>query len=101
MLANVFNFILSLLASLIQIVVWPINQIIINLLPDFSDKLAFIGENLTTLFTGVTWGLGVIPPVVLTTLLFILSVEIARYSIYISTHVISLVFLIIRRIKFW
>lgn len=101
MLGNIFNYILSILSSLIQIVVWPINQIIINLLPDFSDKLTFIGQNLSTLFTGVTWGLGVIPPVILTTLLFILSIEIVRYHIYISTHIISLIFLIIRRIKFW
>lgn len=101
MLQQIFQFILSLIASLIQVIVWPINQIITALLPDLSDKIVYVSNNLATLFTGFTWGIGLIPPVVVTTLLFIISVEIARYSIFISTHLISKIFLIIRRIKFW
>jgi len=101
MLQQIFQFILSLIASLIQVIVWQINQIITALLPDLSDKIVYVSNNLATLFTGFTWGIGLIPPVVVTTLLFIISVEIARYSIFISTHLISKIFLIIRRIKFW
>ena len=101
MLQSIFQFILSLLASIIQIVVWPINQLITLVLPDLSDKITFVGQNISVLFTGVTWGLGIIPPVVLTTLLFILSIEIVRHTLFISTHVITLIFDLIRRIKFW
>lgn len=101
MVKILFNVILNILASMIQIVIFPLNQIIINLLPNLSDKILEVSNSLSALFTGITWGLGVIPPPILITLLFILSVEIARHTIFVSTHIFSLIFDIIRKIKFW
>lgn len=96
-----FNAILVILTSLIQIVVLPINLLITNTMPDLSEKIIEISNNIETLFTSLTWSLGVVPSSVIATLLFILSVEIARHTIFISTHVITLVLSVIRRIKFW
>ena len=101
MFQNLFNIILSTLASLIQIVLIPINALINVTLPNISGKISELGTNLSLLFTGIGWGLGVVPPVVLATLLFIISVEIARHTIFISTHIISLILDLIQRIKFW
>lgn len=98
---GLFDLILSILASLIQIIILPINLLITSLLPDLSEKILEVSNNIETLFTSLTWALGVVPSSVIVTLLFILSVEIARHTIFVSTHIISLMFNIIRRIKFW
>lgn len=96
-----FNGIISILASLIQIIVYPINAIIVSTLPDLSSKIIEVSNSISSLFVGATWGLGVLPHTLIVTLVFIISVEIAKYSIFISTHIISLILNIIRRIKFW
>lgn len=96
-----FDVVLGVLASLIQIVILPMNLLITNLLPDLSEKILEVSNNIETLFTSLTWALGVVPSSVIVTLLFILSVEIARHTIFVSTHIITLMFNVIRRIKFW
>lgn len=101
MISIFFNFVGSILTSLVRIIVLPINLIITNLMPDLSSKILEVSTNIESLFTSLSWGLGLVPSSVVITLLFILSVEIARYSIYISTYGITLVFDIIKRIKFW
>lgn len=101
MIQTLFNGILNILTSIIQIIVLPINALITSTLPDLSSKITELTNGISTLFTGATWGISVIPHTLLVTLLFIISVEIAKYSIFISTHVISLILNIIKRIKFW
>lgn len=96
-----FNVILGSLASIIQVVCWPTNKAINLALPNLSEKIVEVSENISLLFANGTWALGLIPKTLLITLLFILSVEIARHTIFVSTHVISLIWDIIRRIKFW
>ena len=96
-----FDFILSVLTSLIQIIVLPLNVLITTLLPDISNKILEVSTALNGFFNGITWGLGLLPNSLVATLLFILSVEVARYSIFVSSHVITRIFDIIRRIKFW
>ena len=41
-----FNGITSILANLLSVICWPINQIITGVLPNFSDKLTYITDNL-------------------------------------------------------
>lgn len=101
MFQTLFNIILSILASLIQVIVLPINILVTTLLPDISTKILDLSNSLTTLFSGITWGLGLIPLSIKVTLLFIISVEVARHTIFVSTHVITRIFDIIRRLKFW
>lgn len=101
MLGKIFDFVISMLANLVQVVVWPINQLMTTLIPDISGKITDVVNGIAGLFTGVTWGLGLLPPVVIVTLLFIISVEIARHTIFISTHVLGLILDIIKRLKFW
>lgn len=92
---------LSVLASLIQIIVLPLNLLITSLMPDISDKILELSTTLNGFFNGITWGLGLLPNSLVATLLFIIGVEIARYSIFISSHIITRIFDIIRKIKFW
>ena len=81
-----FNIIFNLLATLIQIVCLPLNAVITSALPDLAPKISNITSTLGQVFQNMQWGLGLIPNVVIETLLFIVSVEIAKHTIYVSTH---------------
>lgn len=101
MFRALFNIILNMLASVIQIIVWPINQLIISTLPDFSSKLTLVSDTMGSVFDSLSWAIGLVPPAIIETLLFIVLVEIAKHTIYISTHALLKVWNVIQKIKFW
>lgn len=101
MFKALFNIILNMIASVIQIIVWPINQIIVNTMPDVSDKILVVTNTLNSVFDAITWGLGLLPPFVIETLLFIVTIEIAKHTIFLSTHVLIKVWNVFQKIKFW
>lgn len=96
-----FDIIINLLATLIQIVLTPINLVITNTLPDLSDKILQVTNGIPNLFSGLYWALGFLPPGVLPVLLFILAVEIAKHTIFISTHTLIKVWNLFQKLKFW
>lgn len=96
-----FNGLTSILANLLSIICWPINQLIINALPDISEKITYITNNLSSVFSGLTWAISILPPVVVSTLLFILTLEVAKHTIFTSTHALIKVWNLIQKIKFW
>lgn len=101
MFKALFTIIINLLASIIQIVVWPINQVIETALPDISDKIVQVTNVFGTVFDCLTWALGTIPPPVTAVLLFIVTVEIAKHTVKISTHTLIKVWNLFQKIKFW
>ncbi len=101
MIQLLFNIIINLIATIIQIIVWPINTIISNLLPDFTSQVGSITNVFNSVFDNITWALGFLPGSVITTLLFIVSVEIVKHTIYISTDKLIKVWNIFQKIKFW
>lgn len=101
MFKALFNIILNLVATLIQIVCLPINLAVAGALPDISDKILSVTNTLNTVFDSITWGLGLIPPIIIETLLFILLVEIAKHTIFVSTHMLIKIWNLIQKIKFW
>lgn len=101
MFTALFNIIINLLATIIQIIVWPINEIIVSTMPDISEKLIFVANAFTSMFTGITWAVGLVPDFVVETLLFILTIEIAKHTIFISTHTLIKVWNVFQKIKFW
>lgn len=101
MFKALFNIIINMIASVIQIIVWPINQIIVNVMPDVSDKILVVTNTLNTVFDAITWGLGLLPPFLVETLLFIVTIEIAKHTIFMSTHMLIKVWNVFQKIKFW
>lgn len=101
MIQAIFRFLINFLATIVQKIVWPINQIIIATLPDISSKINEVTTGFSNLFGGIGWALGLLPPGILPILLFILTVEIAKHTIYISTHVLMKVWTVLQKIKFW
>lgn len=90
-----------MLASVIQIIVWPINSLITSALPDLSSKIEEVTNTLNTVFNSLGWALGLIPEPLLATLTFIIGVEIAKHTIYISSHSLISVWNVLQKIKFW
>lgn len=101
MFKALFNIIINLLATVIQLICWPVNQLITATLPNISDKITQVTSTLSNIFSSITWGLGLLPPIVVETLLFIVTIEIAKHTIYISTHTLIKVWNVLQKIKFW
>lgn len=96
-----FNIIIDLLATLIQLVLFPLNLTITNLLPDLSTKILNVVNNLSHLFDSMTWALELIPSQVIEVLIFILGVEIAKHTIHFSTHALLKIWNLFQKLKFW
>lgn len=96
-----FNIIINMLATLVQIVVWPINQIITAALPDLSAQILNVTNTLNSVFDSITWAIGLIPSPVIVALLFIVGVEIAKHTIFKSTHALLMIWNLFQKLKFW
>ena len=101
MIQAIFRFLMNILATIIQTIVWPINQLVMGALPDISSKIMEVTNSFSSLFGGIGWALGLLPPGILPVLLFILTVEIAKHTIYVSTHTLMKVWTVLQKIKFW
>lgn len=92
---------INLLATLIQIVVLPINTIISTTLPSLSTYIVRVTSAFGSLFNVMQWATGIIPSSLLEVISFILLVEIAKHTIFRSTHMIIKVWNLFQKIKFW
>lgn len=96
-----FDIIINMLATLVQIIVWPINQIITAALPDLSAQILNVTNTLNSVFDSITWALGLVPTPVIVVLLFIVGVEIAKHTIFVSTHNLVKIWNLFQKLKFW
>lgn len=101
LISALFNFVLGLIATVIQIVVSPLNALITSSLPNFADALNGVSQGFNTLFTFFYWILDIIPPTLLFALGFCASVRLAAVVISRSSHTLIRVWNILQKIKFW
>lgn len=101
LISSLFNFILGLLATTIQIIVSPLNTLITNALPDLAQGLTAVGNGIGTLFSIFNWALDLIPPVLLWTFAFCYGLRLAVTTISISTHTLVKVWNVLQKLKFW
>lgn len=101
MFKALLNILINLVATIIQIICWPINSLISAALPDMSNKILTITNTFNLVFDSITWAIGLIPAPILEVLLFVLLVEVAKHTIYVSTHVLVKVWNVFQKIKFW
>ena len=66
-----FDIIIDLLATVIQILVYPINTLIVATLPDFSSKIVEITNAFSSITGAMVWPLSAVPSSVKVTLSFI------------------------------
>lgn len=101
MIKAILNVLINLIATIIQIVCWPINSLISAALPDMSNKILSITNTFNSVFDSITWAIGLIPAPIIEVLLFVLLVEVAKHTIFVSTHVLVKVWNVFQKIKFW
>lgn len=101
MFKALFKLIFNLLATIIQVVCLPLNLVVTNALPDLTTKINQVTNTINDIFSTLTWALGLIPDVLVETLLFIVTVEIAKHTIFVSTHTLTKIWTVIQKLKFW
>lgn len=101
MIGAIFNFIIGFLATVIQLVMWPINQALTAVLPDFSARVTEIGQGFAKLFQALAWPLQLIPISLLSVFLFIFTARLAITVFSASNKLLVRVWNVLDKIKFW
>lgn len=101
MFKALFNIIINLIATIIQIVLYPLNTGISAILPDVSDYILKVTNSISGMFSNLSWGLGLIPEPVLDVVGIIITLEIAKHSMYVFSHVLVKLWNLIQKLKFW
>lgn len=98
----IFKVFFSLITGLVQVILWPINQLASGLLPDLSlvvTKFTYTLNNYVG--RGLVWFFHILPSGVRSLIIIYIVVLISYYTISISIHAILKVYHIIQRVKFW
>lgn len=101
MFKALFNIIFNLLATLVQVVMLPLNTIIDGALPDLSSKITWLTSAATSLFDKIEWFINIFPPMTRSVILFSFEILIVKYTIYIATNGITKVWNLFQKLKFW
>lgn len=96
-----FNFLINLIATVIQLVVWPLNQVLSATLPDISDKIISVGTGISNLMQALPWALSILPLSFISVMIFCWSTRLVVQNLHISTKTIIKVWNVLQKIKFW
>lgn len=101
LLTGLFNLVLTLLATIVQIVLLPINALFNGIFPDFTQNIKNITIAIDTVFTYTDWVGSVIPPAVKTVVVLFITIESALFLILKSTKLTSKLWKVLQKIKLW
>lgn len=96
-----FKIIITLVSTVLSLILTPINALVTGVFPDISTKILQVTSGISNLFSGLSYAMGFIPQPIIEVLLFIITCEIAKHTIHISTHLLIKIWVIIQKIKFW
>lgn len=96
-----FNFLLTIIMTIVQLICMPLNALFNNVFPDFSEWISKINQGINIAFTGLSWALSIIPPMVREALLFIFTIELSMLAVMKSTHLTAKCWKILQKLKFW
>lgn len=98
----IFNVLFKVIKSILNIGLAPINLLVVNLFPDFSNLISNFNNFVSTYIgSGIGYFSSVLPPISKNIILLYLTFLISYYTITYSAHAIIKIFKIIQRIKFW
>lgn len=101
LISGLFDFILGLVATVIQLICTPLNLLITNAMPDIATGLSSVSAGFTTLFGILGWALNIVPQPLLWIFAFSYGIKLAVSTISISTHTLVKVWNVFQKIKFW
>lgn len=97
----IFTFFMTVLVTVIQVITWPLNQIITATFPDLATQITNVSTNLGSMLSYIPYILSFLPPGILALLLFIMGVELVLMSVFQSSYLVAKVWKILQKIKFW
>lgn len=101
MINAILTGLLNMIATVVQVVCLPINALITQFLPGLDSAISQVTTTMSTVFNSISWALGLLPASLISTLSFILILEIAKHSIFIATSGVSKAWATFQRLKFW
>lgn len=101
LLSGLFNLILNLVATVLQVILLPVNALFNNVFPDLSSQIQNVVNGFTQAMAQLGWVLSLIPQPVKTALLLIFTIEISIFLIMKSTKLTSKLWRLLQKIKFW
>lgn len=101
MISLIFNFLINFLATVIQIIMSPINAIFIQFLPELANTITNATSSIVQVVSYFSYPLGFIPNTTKAIILFIIGCEISYHSIYLVYTNIERIWSILQKIKFW
>lgn len=98
----IFNVFFKIIQTVLNIVLLPVNALVVNLVPDFSAMISTFNNNVANYIgNGLGYFAYLLPPTTRNLISIYLLFLTAYYTITISAHAIIKIFAIIKRIKFW
>lgn len=101
LISALFNFLLDLIATVIQLVCLPLNAIITAALPDLSSSITSVTTGINQLLATLPWALSILPLSFLTTMAVCWGIRLVVGNLSISTHTLVKVWNVFQKIKFW
>lgn len=102
MASAIFSVFFKIIVGLVNIVLAPINALVVNLVPDLSNALNTFNSAMIYAFgDGFTYLFSIMPPITRSVIILYLGFLITYYTITISAHAILKVYSIIKQIKIW
>lgn len=97
-----FSVFFKVIKGIATVILTPINALVSNLFPDFSNLIATFNTAVGTFLTGsLNYFFHILPPNCRTFVLLWLTLLIAFYTFSITAHAILKVYTIIKNIKIW
>ena len=102
MIKAIINGILSLIISILDIILIPVNALFENLFPDASSMISTFNSFVQTYVGGgLSYFFSILPPIFRGLLVTFITFVIAYYGVYYTYVGIKKIFDIIQKIKFW
>lgn len=102
MINAILNGILNMITSVVGIILTPLNNLITSLFPDFSGAITNFTNMINTyLGGGLAYASSFIPPLTKSMLLLWFTFLLTYYGVIFSYSVITKVWDIIQKVKFW
>lgn len=101
LLSGFFSLILTLLSTILQVLLLPLNALFDGIFPDLTSQITQVIQGFSDALSGLSWAISVIPPIVRTTVLFILTIEAGLFVVLRSTKLTTKLWSLLQKIKLW
>ena len=102
MINAIFTGLFKLLNSLIDLVLTPLNILVSNIFPDFSQMIGSFATAVDTYFgNGLAYFFSMLPGVTRYVVLLYLSMLVGYYSVSINAFAVTKIWALIQKIKVW